>query len=271
MKLIPPFPFSWYARHMLFLRKTVQIQKEIGETPLQALSRFVRTHPRYKGLPATYAGRLDPMASGKLLLLFGEECKNKESYLKQDKVYEVEVLLGVGSDTGDILGIVETDDSFPLSMDKTHIREALHKEVGSFKRHYPAFSSKTVNGKPLFMYALEGTLETIEIPTHTETVQSITLKGVSLISGAELEKRITSLLTLVPRNDTPSMALGADFRITAVTHSWEEVFKRKRNYSCIKIKVRCSSGTYMRTLAERIGGTLGTKALALSIHRTKIG
>jgi tRNA U55 pseudouridine synthase TruB len=40
-----------------------------------------------------------PMASGKLLVLLGEECKHQENYHSLDKEYEFSVLLGIGSDT----------------------------------------------------------------------------------------------------------------------------------------------------------------------------
>lgn len=43
------------------------------------------------------------------------------------------------------------------------------------------------------------------------------------------------------------------------------------NYPELKIKVRCSSGTYIRTLAEDIGKELGTGAYLTGLRRTKIG
>ena len=42
-------------------------------------------------------------------------------------------------------------------------------------------------------------------------------------------------------------------------------------YSELKIKVHCSSGTYIRTLAEDIGKALGTGAYCTALRRTKIG
>lgn len=74
---------------------TALIYKHIGETPLEALERFRREQGIAADVPMTYAGRLDPMAEGLLLILLGEECKNKEKYLGLDKEYEVEVLFGI--------------------------------------------------------------------------------------------------------------------------------------------------------------------------------
>ena len=43
------------------------------------------------------------------------------------------------------------------------------------------------------------------------------------------------------------------------------------NYPELKIKVHCSSGTYIRTLAEDIGKALQTGAYLTALRRTKIG
>jgi len=63
----------------------------------------------------TYAGRLDPLAEGLLLVLTGEECKNKEKYLGLDKEYEVDVLFGFATDTYDILGKVLSAKNYSKS------------------------------------------------------------------------------------------------------------------------------------------------------------
>jgi len=254
------------------MRKHVMLEKKIGETPLETLQAWKRGHPSYANVPVAYAGRLDPMASGKLLILLGEECKKMSSYTGLDKEYEVEVLLGVGSDTGDILGITTRTDT-PALVTRTEITKALATMVGTHTLPYPAFSSKTVAGKPLFLYALEGTLPTIEVPTHEETIYSITLATYETAPARELQDRVSDLLARAPVSTELSKALGADFRIKDVKESWAKVFasSHQETYQVLRLRVRCGSGTYMRTLAGRIGKALGTRALALSIHRTSLG
>ncbi|HSX18393.1 MAG TPA: tRNA pseudouridine(55) synthase TruB [Candidatus Saccharimonadales bacterium] len=46
---------------------------------------------------------------------------------------------------------------------------------------------------------------------------------------------------------------------------------KKYDYPILKIEVRVSSGTYIRSLAEDIGQTLGTGAYLSSLRRTKVG
>ncbi len=252
--------------------KYVVLEKPVGQTPLEAVTVWKNAHPDYVDIPASYAGRLDPMASGKLLVLLGEECKRQKWYTGLDKEYEIEILLDVGSDTGDALGLVESS-VHATSPSSKQIRKALSQETGKKLLPYPAFSSKTVNGKPLFLYSLESTLDTIVIPEHEEHIYRLTHLSTETISCSELKARVAEHLSTAPVSKELSKALGADFRIHAVRNSWQAVFLAEpdRNFTIIRMRALCASGTYMRSLASRIGKDLGTDALALSIHRTRIG
>lgn len=250
----------------------VVINKSIGVTPLEALNAWKKQHPAYTDTPTAYAGRLDPMASGKLLVLLGDECKRQKKYTDLDKVYDIEVLLDVSTDTGDVLGIPGIAHAHTHPVDAA-VRSMLRKHVGTKRLPYPAFSSKTVDGKPLFLYALSGTLNSIVIPEHDETVYRIQCRGIATVSEADLALRIQTILATVPRSVEPSKTLGADFRQDEIRERWSELFASlpDRTFSILSLRVSCGSGTYMRTLAGRIGESLGTSALALSIHRRGIG
>lgn len=249
----------------------VCLEKKVGETPRMVVETWRERHPEYAKTPLSYAGRLDPMASGKLLVLIGDECKKQSAYTGLDKEYIIEVLFGVGSDTGDVLGFPTT--GVAQEQTEKEIQDALSKQVGSHERAYPVFSSKTVSGKPLFLYALEGTLGSIEIPTHQETIYGAQLSGLTILTAKEVENRVFSSLSLAPRSDEPSKVLGADFRQDDIKEAWGTFFSEYAGseFSVATIVVTCGSGTYMRSLAGRLGETLGTRALALSIHRSKIG
>lgn len=253
------------------MRRTI-INKPVGVTPLEALQAWKKQHPAYADTPAAYAGRLDPMASGKLLVLLGDECKKQKKYTDLDKVYDIEVLLDVYTDTGDVLGMPRaegrgTHPTFNI------VKETLRAHVGTKRLPYPAFSSKTVEGKPLFLYALEGMLDTISIPEHDETIYKIRCRGITTVRKADLALRIQNILATVPRSNEPSKTLGADFRQGEIRSQWRNLFATlpDRTFTILSLRVSCGSGTYMRTLAGRIGESLGTGALVLSIHRGSIG
>lgn len=249
----------------------VVCEKEVGQTPLEVVTKLKEKHAMPEDTRLSYAGRLDPMASGKLLVLVGDTCKRQRHFTKLDKEYIVEILLGVGSDTGDALGLVHSGNE--VSPTDEEIRDALKKGVGVHTVPYPAFSSKTVGGKPLFLHALEGTLGNISIPTHQEAFYAIRLIERNTYTKAELMERVRTHLEKTPKTTEPSKHLGADFRIDAVAKSWNELFRTstQETFTVLRIRVISGSGAYMRSLSGRIGENLGTDGLALSIHRTTIG
>jgi len=244
------------------LEKYIKVHKNIGETPLEALERVRVVHNILNSVPMTYAGRLDPMAEGLLLVLVGEECKNKEEYLGMDKEYEVEVLFGFSTDTGDLLGKVKSQKlKVKSESQKSKIEEILQSLVGKFEQEYPKFSSKTVEGKPLFAYAKSGELPD-ELPSKQVEIYDIKFLEERKISNDELLNYIEENIGKVK----------GDFRQEEILSGWREVLNNKNEQNeIIKIKVNCSSGTYMRLLAEKIGEKLGSSALAFSIRRTRVG
>src|SRR5690606_21731361 len=109
----------------------------------------------------------------------------------------------------------------PLPADAA-VCSVLRAERGTKRVPYPAFSSKAVDGTPLFAHALAGTLDTIEIPTHEETIYRISLLGCESLSGSALSERIGSILMHAPRTDDPKKRSGKDFRQDAIRAAWQQ-------------------------------------------------
>lgn len=247
----------------------VVVEKKIGETPLARLELFRKTEPRLADVPITYAGRLDPMASGELLLLIGDECKKREKYTALDKSYEFEILLGASSDTGDVLGLPRLSEGAVFSDEE--VESVRQMFIGKSRLPYPSFSSKTVDGKPLFQHALLGTLDDIEIPQKETEVYRLVFLGKKEISAGDLLHDIESKIEAL-KVDTESTRLGADFRKDEILARWRQLLSGSDlTFTLIKCEATVSSGTYIRTLAEKIGEQLGSHALAYAIHRTRIG
>ena len=152
--------------------KVLKLYKEMGETPLNVIERFKEENPEYSEEKMTYAGRLDPMAEGLLLVLCGDEIYNKEKYLGLKKEYEFEVLFGVSTDTGDALGIVGVVESKIISEEV--LKEVSKVFVGKRIQKYPDYSSKTINGVPMWKKARLGDLSN-EIPDHEIEVFNLEL------------------------------------------------------------------------------------------------
>jgi len=220
----------------------------------------------------TYAGRLDPMASGKLLILLGDECKKKMDYCDLDKEYEFEILFSVSSDTADVLGRLTLDDTVQITKEK--MNDAAAALMDNIELPYPHFSSKTVQGKPLHTWALEGRIEEIEIPTRQSFIHKLTLTNLYTQTRAEVHTYATQKIETIPKVEEFRKAIGNDFRRDDIRKDWQTFIESGKSDDIFYIaKFTCiaSSGTYMRTLSEVIAKTCGTTGLAYSIHRTKIG
>ncbi|MSR78964.1 MAG: hypothetical protein EXS59_02350 [Candidatus Taylorbacteria bacterium] len=246
------------------------IKKKVGDTPLQALELFRATKPELKDVPMTYAGRLDPMASGKLLVLIGNECKRRKSYDGLDKEYEFEILFGFKSDTGDVLGMAETFGGNVL-LSEDELRRVARSFPGNFESPYPAFSSKTVEGKPLFHHAVENNLGDITIPMTKSRIYHIVFCGMREVTVWELIQNVVDKISLL-HVDESDTRVGSGFRKNEIVERWRtfQGIEEKR-FLIAKFRTVVTSGTYMRTLASQIADKLGTCGLAYSIHRTRIG
>lgn len=255
------------------MKKYVILNKEVGETPLQCAELWRAQNPEYIGIPLSYAGRLDPMASGKLLVLIGEECKRQESYHGLDKRYEFSILLGVSSDTGDVLGRLQLAQNIP-SITTADLKIAATKLTGKIVLPYPHFSSKTVKGKPLHVWTLEGRLAEIVIPTQSSTVYSLRLQNHKTLTRDQIYTEVSNKIETIPTVTEVSKALGNDFRRIDVRADWKQFMEtgsETDTFAIATFACTASSGTYMRSLAEEMGKLLGTKSLAYHIHRTHIG
>ena len=236
----------------------IPVYKFTKETPLACIQRIKQAFSYYADVPMTYAGRLDPMADGLLILLAGEECKKKDEYLQLEKVYTVDILLGIGTDTHDLLGMV-TDQKQVADSWEDKFDDILARFIGVQEQQYPAYSSKPVNGKPLFTYAKEGKLDDIDIPHHTVQIFTLHKEYVSKVDTINVKNKAIAA----------AKSIDGDFRQDDIIKSWQSVSADTRPF--IRLKVEASTGTYMRQLAYDIGKKLGYPAIAMDIHRSKVG
>lgn len=237
------------------------LYKNLGETPRECLERFRAGNPEYADVPMTYAGRLDPMAEGLLVVLSGDAVNEKETYTALPKTYVFQMLWGFETDTLDILGkITETNNS---EVSKEDVEKVLGKSVGKFEQVYPAYSSKPVSGKPLFQWAREGRLGEIEIPKHEVEVFKADFVSRRTVSSPDLLRYIVRDVSLVK----------GDFRQDEITSKWKEVLSKNENTEFVvdTIEVEVSSGFYVRQFVSDLAHSLGTVATTFHIKRTQIG
>jgi tRNA pseudouridine55 synthase len=118
---------------------------------------------RFSTRSVGHAGTLDPMASGVLLLLFGEALK-LSGYLTLDtKTYTAEIRFGTATDTLDAEGTVTLSEALaPGTLDPSRIEAALASERARTSQVPPAVSSIKVGGERAHRLARRGDAPTLE-------------------------------------------------------------------------------------------------------------
>lgn len=178
---------------------------------LQSAKRIYRAHK------AGHAGTLDPLASGLLVVLFGEATKFAGPLLDAPKEYLARVRLGETTTTGDAEG--ETLERREVRLNTAEIEAVLVRFRGVVRQVPPMYSALKHGGRPLYELAREG--RSVERQPR------------------EVEIRMLELLA--------------------------------RDGTDLELRVRCSKGTYVRTLAEDIGAALGVGAHLSALRRTAAG
>jgi tRNA pseudouridine synthase B (EC 4.2.1.70) len=188
--------------------------KPAGLTSNAALQRVKRLLGIKK---AGHTGSLDPVATGLLVLLFGEATKVSDYILNADKSYRATLRLGQTTTTGDSEG--EILEERPVAVSEEQVRMILPQFSGVIAQVPPMYSAIKQGGKPLYELARKG-LE---------------------VERAARQVRIDALDLVLLDGD------------------------------CLVLDVRCSKGTYIRSLAADIGAALGCGAHVNGLRRTSTG
>lgn len=247
---------------MVQTRKVFTIFKPEGITPLESLNIFRKENPLYKGKKLGYAGTLDPLAEGLLLVLVEDENKKRSSYINLSKKYIFSFVLGFETDTYDILGISSKKNP-PQKIDEKIIQETLASLKGELMQKYPPFSSKRVKGRALFEWARKGDLKNIKIPAEKRHVYDIGVQEIIPVNGNQLLKIITEKISKV----------SGDFRQKRALKVWQKLLseEKRKTFFIVSASAHVSSGTYIRGLVFDVGQILSSGATVLSITRTHIG
>ncbi len=244
------------------MEKVLCLYKPVGPSPLQVIHAFRQKNPEYRNVPLGYAGRLDPMAKGILLVLVGDENKKRKIYEDLPKEYSFRAVFGIATDTYDVMGrIIHTNQTLPINV-KEKIQEVLPSFFGIYMQEYPPYSSRTVQGKPLYYWARENKLTEIVIPKKQVEIFSLKLESVSEITCTQLVEKAKKAI----------VSASGDFRQKEILNDWDLFLEKNNNNSfpIAQLSLHCSSGTYVRQIIYELALHLRTHAIALEITRTKV-
>jgi tRNA pseudouridine55 synthase len=218
----------------------VVVDKPVGPTSFSIVRQARRaTGARKVG----HGGTLDPLASGVLPLCFGEATKLAQFLLDADKEYEATIRFGVETDTYDAGGAITAIRS-AAHLDADALRAALAKFRGEQFQVPPMYSALKRNGRPLYAYAREG--ETIDREPRMIRIHALELR--------ELTKAPAGIAS-TPGREGASDADGGP----------------NADGPSARIFIRCSKGTYVRSLAQDLGRAVGTAAHLSALRRTRSG
>jgi len=235
--------------------------KNVSETSFQALLRFKEEVPEHKDSKLCFAGRLDPMACGWLIILANNMVFKKDDYTVKDKVYEATVLVGVSTDTDDVFGLIEKVD-FDTEGVQEKIQKALPKYIGKQEQQFSPFSSKHVEGKALFQWATEKRLHEIDIPTHDIEIYDI--KVSSILSLCEKK-------TWLKEKKRRIELIEGDFRTEEIVKGWSDLLEKLPNTLMhLEFTISAGTGTYVRQLIHDIGEEINVPMSVFEIRRISI-
>jgi len=190
-----------------------------------------------------HTGTLDPFATGVLAVLVGRATRLAQFLTGLEKEYEAVIRLGYATDTGDFTGKPvrvddgEADGKPTANSDQRWTREQINAALESLRGEIdqvpPMYSAKKQGGRKLYELARRG--EVVE----REPVRVCIYKFEPIKLASE-----------------PEAALLKDNRDGTLD---------------FEVRVECSSGTYIRTLAEDFGKALGVGAHLAGLRRTRVG
>lgn len=208
-----------------------------------------------KGLKVGHAGTLDPLATGMLIVCAGKATKVAEELQSHEKEYVATVEFGATTASFDLEQPV--DQFFPFEhITRAKVEDALKHFIGEQEQVPPMFSAKIIGGVRAYEYARAG--EPVELRKSL-----VTIKEIELLDWLEAGEVTEDAPVDVPKED-----LGA-VRHVHNYHTAGTVSDGSRPRAVLRI--RCSKGTYIRSLARDLGLALDSGAYLTSLRRTASG
>lgn len=125
----------------------------------------------YRARKAGHAGTLDPLATGLLVVCFGEATKFAGYLLESHKHYEGTLRLGARTATGDVEG--EVVETAALPPDMGDLAPIEHAFTGTIRQRPPAYSALKQDGQPLYRLARKGV--EVEVPEREVVIHRLAL------------------------------------------------------------------------------------------------
>jgi tRNA U55 pseudouridine synthase TruB len=187
-------------------------------------------------------------------------------YLDKDKVYQFEIILGITTASTDFMG----DPSYHFNIDydfdniKQKIIDYMDKINGTeFEQKYHCYSSKRVNGEPLWKI-------TKQLGVYPPRFHKVTLYNYKHIEDKEYDYKLWR-----EKNINIVKNVKGDFSQEFICDFWNLRDKDRNNntiekINSIKFEIKTSSGFYVRQLVKDISRHIKLDLLTFDINRINI-
>lgn len=227
------------------------------DKPLQLTSHDVVAHARrvLGTRKVGHGGTLDPLATGVLVLLSGEETKLSPYLSGAAKEYLAWVSFGAGTPTLDAEGpITETAD--PAGLDAPTVERVAREFLGVTMQEPPQFSAVKTGGEKGYQAARAG--RQLELPARPVGYRRIELLGFASDRDA--------LPGSFTRDD------DGVWRASDAAHAYVPPLPETLGtFPTALLHLEVAAGTYIRSFARDLGARLGVPAHLSGLLRTRAG
>jgi tRNA pseudouridine55 synthase len=209
------------------------IDKPAGLTSHDVVARVRKTISERR---VGHTGTLDPFATGVLVVLVGRATRLAQFLSGADKEYEAVIRLGCATDTGDVTGRrIASEENLTA---ETQRAQSLRR--GEIETALAALRGEIEQTPPMYSAKKIDGRKLYELARRGEEVERKAIRVV-----------VNEFETMKGNHEAP---------------------KPNDDGTCdLAVRVVCSAGTYIRTLAEDFGNQLGVGAHVAELRRTRAG
>ena len=155
------------------INKIILVDKPKGITSFDVI-RILRKKLKIRKMG--HSGTLDPLATGLMIIGIEEGTKELKNLIGLNKIYQVSILLGQQTSTGDMEG--EIIDSKKINkIDIKKVKEVLKEITGKILLPVPVYSAIKIKGQPLYKIARKKGYKSITPPNREMEIFWVKIKN----------------------------------------------------------------------------------------------
>ncbi|KAJ7940554.1 pseudouridylate synthase 4 [Mycena leptocephala] len=224
-----------------------------------------KTNLRKSDIKIGQGGTLDPLADGVLVVGVGKATKKLSQFLECTKEYQTTCLLGCETDSYDSEGARVRLAPW-RHVTREQVESALAKFRGEIQQTPPIFSALKMDGRPLYEYARKG----IPLPRPIEA-RKTTVHSLELVEWKDTHSFRWPAQTFSEEEKQAMEAALQGAGETAALEDTAEVPANDEAPTAFVLKMRVSSGTYVRSIVHDLAHELGSAGHVVTLCRTRQG